>query len=302
MHINTASYWPFWESAVYILMSRMFLRKTILHIHGGGFEQFYQNSGGFSKFLIRGVLNLPNRVIVLSSSWWKFLTKLIPSDSVSIVENFVDSSVFAEFLGDDRHSNDTVTVLFVGGSQAREKGIYDIMNAASVVTKQNKNVLFVFVACSGIKGIAGLFEKKGLAAYSRILGYLQGEEKIRVFVESDIFVLASRIEGLPFALLEAMASGLAVIASSIGAIPDVIHEGKNGFLVEAGDYEAFAERILVLAKDKKLRQEMAESNIARIKDHYEKTIVLQKLESEYDKLLGTELAGIGKNLPKARAF
>ena len=108
------------------------------------------------------------------------------------------------------------------------------------------------------------------------------------------------MEGLPITMLEAMASGLPVIASSVGAIPDVIHDGKNGFLLEAGDYEALAARILVLAKDKKLRQEMAENNITLIKDHYDKTIVLQKLESEYNKLLGTELRDV-KEFAKSRA-
>jgi len=289
VHINTASYWPFWENATYIVISKIFFKKTILHIHGGRFEKFYENSNYLSKFLIRRVINLPNKVIVLSLSWRKFLVKIMPENNIAIIGNFIDPSEFEELQDENRSSNEKVTVLFVGGSGAKEKGLYDVINAIPAVTKQCKNVLFVFVACSGIKGLSTLCEHKGVAAYTRILGFLHGSEKIKVFSESDIFVLPSYAEGLPITMLEAMAAGLPVIASSVGAIPDVLQDGRNGFLIQAGDYSALAEKILLLASDAGLRQEIAQNNIAKIREHYDATVVLQKIRNEYDKLLNKNL-------------
>ena len=73
--------------------------------------------------------------------------------------------------------------------------------------------------------------------------------------EADIFVLPSYREGLPNALLEAMASGCAVVASSVGAIPDIIEDGKNGALITQGDNMQLASSIIKLGSSKKLRED-----------------------------------------------
>jgi glycosyltransferase involved in cell wall biosynthesis len=287
VHINTASYWPFWENALYVIMSRIFLKKTILHIHGGDFEVSYKESNYFLKFLMRGILNSSSTIIVLSSFLKRSLAKLVPEYKISILENFVDPSLFHNMQGENRFFNNTVTVLFLGGGgeNARRKGLYDVIDAASKVTKQCTNVLFLLVACSDIEGLTALCEKKGVSIYTKVLGYLPEHEKTRVFLGSHIFVLPSYSEGLPIAMLEAMAAGLPVIASTVGAIPDVIQDGKNGFLIEPGENEALAEKILILVRDVTLRREMAKNNVAEIREHYSKNMVLLKLQNEYDKLL-----------------
>jgi glycosyltransferase involved in cell wall biosynthesis len=76
-----------------------------------------------------------------------------------------------------------------------------------------------------------------------------------------------------------------VIASSVGAIPDVIEAEKNGFLIKAGDYKTLAKKMLILASDKNLRSKMAENNVELISKNYDKQIVLKKLGNEYDKVL-----------------
>jgi glycosyltransferase involved in cell wall biosynthesis len=97
--------------------------------------------------------------------------------------------------------------------------------------------------------------------------------------------LPSYSEGLPITILEAMATGLPIIASSVGSIPEVIQDGKNGFLIEAGDYKALAEKIKLLIRNKDLRQQMAINNVKKIAANYDKNVVLLQLRNEYDKLL-----------------
>jgi len=283
VHINSASYWVFWENALYALMTKMVGKKVIFHIHGGGFEEFYGKSNPFFKFLIREALMMSDKVLVLSLSWQNFLLKIIPASKISIIENFVDLP-FSNNLKNKSKTTKKFTVLFVGGIGARLKGLFDVIYAAAIVKKKTDKVIFVLIGCSGVKGLRSLCAKEGLMSTVTILDYIHGPNKTKVFEESDIFVLPSYAEGLPITMLEAMAAGLPIIATSVGAIPDVIEDGKNGFLIRAGDYRSLAEKIILLKNNPDLKRRMSENNLAVIKEKYEKTVILNKLDIEYNRL------------------
>jgi glycosyltransferase involved in cell wall biosynthesis len=102
----------------------------------------------------------------------------------------------------------------------------------------------------------------GLGERFRFLGYR--EDPIRVLVASDVFCLSSRFEGLPISLLEAMASGLPVVATKVGGIPSVVTDGKEGRLVPAGDPIALAAAVAEL-RDSGLRTRMATAADERVR-------------------------------------
>lgn len=78
-----------------------------------------------------------------------------------------------------------------------------------------------------------------------------------VYGAMDIMVMPSKIEGLPFALIEGMASGVAVVANAVGGVPEVISHGHNGLLVTPGDSERFVMSVLQLLRDEELRSSIA---------------------------------------------
>jgi len=258
----------------------------LFHIHGGKFDKFYKNNNRLAKFYIREILNMSDRIITLSLTWKNFLESIIPKNKITIIENFVNSSQFTRFEREDNTSKNIITVLFVGGPGAEEKGLYDVFKAIPIVKKKFNNIMFLFVACPSIEKLNIIHEKELITSHTKFLGYIYNEKKIRIFYESDIFILPSYSEGLPITMLEAMAAGLPVIATSVGAIPEVIEDGKNGFLIKTGDYHALAEKILILAKDKKLRQKMGKNNIEKIRKQYGEEVVIKKLNNVYEKLLG----------------
>ena len=94
----------------------------------------------------------------------------------------------------------------------------------------------------------------GLAERFWFLGYR--EDPIRVLVAADVFCLSSRFEGLPIALLEAMAAGLPVVATRVGGMPSVVTDGREGRLVPAGDPAALAAALAEL-RDPDLRSHLA---------------------------------------------
>jgi len=87
-------------------------------------------------------------------------------------------------------------------------------------------------------------------------------------VTSDAFVLSSRFEGMPIAILEAMACGLPVVASDVGGISEVILEGATGFLVPPADTEALAERLGRLVSNADTRRQFGEASYRRAQESF----------------------------------
>lgn len=90
---------------------------------------------------------------------------------------------------------------------------------------------------------------------TKFLGQLSGDELSKSFASGDVFVMPSDSETLGFVVLESMASGVPVVACRAGGIPDLIHEGEDGFFAEPGDIDGYVEKLNLL-RDEKLRKEI----------------------------------------------
>lgn len=106
---------------------------------------------------------------------------------------------------------------------------------------------------------------------------------------ADIFILPSLGEGMPNALLEAMAAGCACIATRIGGIDELITDGETGILVQPGDPVALAAAIDGLAGDKNLSRKLGQAAAAHIRKKYSMTSIAAQYESAYDTLLRKKL-------------
>ena len=109
----------------------------------------------------------------------------------------------------------------------------------------------------------------GIEHCVRLLGPVSGQEKIDTFMKSDMFILPTYAENMPNTILEAMAAGLPVISTAVGAIPELIHQGENGFLIEPGDYQDLANRIEMLMENRELRTMMGAKSLEKVKKKYD---------------------------------
>ena len=101
----------------------------------------------------------------------------------------------------------------------------------------------------------------------------------------DIFVLSSETEGLPVALLEAMAASRPVVATRVGGIPQVIEDGHNGLLISPHDPAGLAKAILTLMEDSTLRESVAREGYRTIEARFSTDVVGQQIVALYDDLL-----------------
>ena len=109
----------------------------------------------------------------------------------------------------------------------------------------------------------------------------------KVYQDADILLFPTVREGFGLAAAEAMACGLPVVATNCSSLPELIDNGKGGFLCPVGDVEAFAEKINLLADSPKLRRKMGEYNRSKV----EKMFTVQRMVSEYKDLFEQVLSG-----------
>jgi glycosyltransferase involved in cell wall biosynthesis len=102
---------------------------------------------------------------------------------------------------------------------------------------------------------------------------------------SDVVALVSQTESAPLTLLEGMSSGLPVVATSVGGIPEIVEDGVNGFLVQPKSPESIAEKILELNSDRDLRRRLGEAARRTVLERYTAEKVVSQYLDIYDKVL-----------------
>jgi glycosyltransferase involved in cell wall biosynthesis len=126
-------------------------------------------------------------------------------------------------------------------------------------------------------------EALGLSAQVRFLGWR--DDVAAIMAITDVSVLASMYEGLPYTLLEAMAAARPVVATDVAGSLEVVEEGQTGFLVPPRDAAALADRIGRLLGDDRLRREMGQAGRNRLEKHFLIEVMVRQVEAVYDDLI-----------------
>jgi glycosyltransferase involved in cell wall biosynthesis len=138
----------------------------------------------------------------------------------------------------------------------KEKAYPDLLRALASALPAEPELHSLIVGQGPLESdIRRLHASLGLGDRCYILGYRR--DVMRILAVSDFFVLASRHEGYPIAVMEAMAAGLPVVATRVGGIPDAVTDGREGLLVEPGDVKALALSIGRISSDAAERATMA---------------------------------------------
>ena len=237
VHIHTASYISFWRSSVFLLAAWCLRRKTVIHVHGGSFKDFYRE---YPKS-VKKILGKCNSVIALTESWKEFFTKEVGLTNVTVVHNVVEPPVLMEKQPDDG----AIHALFLG-LICKDKGIYDLLQAISnhQDTLRGKFRLHI----GGIGETERLMEeidKLQLEELVTFEGWVDGQRKEELLNRCQVFLLPSYVEGLPISILEAMTYGEVVVASRVGGIPEIINE-QTGQLIDPGNVDELGKTLTQL--------------------------------------------------------
>ena len=226
------------RESVILLWCKLLRLPVLVHVHGGRF--LMQKCGNrILLFLIRFIFKSADQIIVLSEIEQETILKLY-GIKASVIYNAVDTTYFVP--DEKKLLGRTKTVLFIGRLH-ESKGLNDIVDAFRLLYPK---VRFRFILCG-----EGKLKHYLVNSLTEIMGsdfvfhgVVAGEKKKSIFHESEIFILPSRYgEGLPIALLEAMASGLIPVVTDDGSMTTIIKNNENAFLVSKNDPHNIAQRM-----------------------------------------------------------
>lgn len=258
VHINMAPRGSTFRKMIYIFAARRLKKNVVVHLHGSGYDDFFQSLPSILRWLVRKCLSSSDKLIVLGDYWADFAGSQlrVPRDRICIVNNGVPEA--------DRRADLTGTpprMIFLGQLGTR-KGVDILITSMVLLKTRNVDCQLTVGGGGDLEGFRKLAAEKGVGDRITFLGWV-GEEAVHdLLVTSDVFVLPSRAENQPVAILEAMARGLPVVSTKIGAIPEQVLDGNSGYLVPPGDAEALADALAKLLTDPRRRQEFGNAAYA----------------------------------------
>ncbi len=174
--------------------------------------------------------------------------------------DFVPSSVFS------RKRPEPPPYIFFAGFPYQIKGVDVLIRAFNLISRDFPAVRLKIIGhCSDLSLYRDLAGDNSAIEFNKGVPY---SEIISQFENCLFFVLASRSEGLPRAIIDAMSAGKAVIGSRVGGIPELVQDGVNGFLFESENHEMLAEKMRTLLSDERLRQEMEDAGYRLVQEQY----------------------------------
>lgn len=166
---------------------------------------------------------------------------------------------------------DTFGYLAVGNIKP-EKGFEDLLDAASILRSQTSRARFVIFIAGGVSDHAYhanlLAQHRSLKLNGTVTFLGSRSDMPALYSAADAFVLSSRKEGLPMVLLEAMSAGLPVVATAVGAVPEVIRHGQEGLVTDAASPQALAAAMKQLLDSPELRTSLSQAGKLRVTTQY----------------------------------
>jgi len=286
VHMN-ASLDPksYWRDLVYSIVARLLGRHVVNQIHGGAMPQDFFRGNAFLTWILRRFLVSSDVVTVLSSAELMAYRAFDARIKVHLVPNAIDPAGLADEVR-SYNTNSPLKLVYVG-RLVRAKGLFEIVEALMELKRAGREFKLSIAGGGPDQGeLMAASERAGLGDSVQFLGSVFAAEKRRLWLESDLFVFPSYMEGLPYSLLEAMAAGCVPITTPVAAIPDVMRDGEHGLFVPVKDAGALAIAVAALDDDRECLMRMAKAARRRVLERYTVARLAEDFRELYDGCLG----------------
>ncbi|MFA4646420.1 glycosyltransferase family 4 protein [Pyrococcus kukulkanii] len=270
-------------------------KATLLTTHSISFyhESSLWKALGLTFPLFSHYLSFLHKIIAVSNSAKAFIEHFTDVP-VEVIPNGVDDELFKPLSEDEKADVkeklglEGRVVLYVSRMSPR-KGPHVLLNAFQRIVEEIDDVTLVMVGTGEMLPFLKAQAKfLGIERRVRFLGYVPGEILPKLYASADVFVLPSiTSEAFGIVILEAMASGVPVVATTVGGIPEVVRESESGILVPPGDEVALKRAIIKILSDKNLANKLGKAGRKAVEKEYSWKVVVEKIEKVYEEVLNS---------------
>ncbi|MBK9637316.1 MAG: glycosyltransferase family 4 protein [Bacteroidetes bacterium] len=274
----------FIKDSLYILLSRVFCKKLVLHLRGSEFKIWMDRSSFLTRFYVKLIFRFCTGVIVLGNNLRYLFEGFFPEDKIFVAPNGADYIIPKRTLTDS-----TITQLLYLGNLQSSKGIEDVIESIRLLPIEIKNKVEVNV-------LGGWRDEQTKQRCLEKINKNQlpiiihspdkSEQKLQMMSNADIFIFPPRApEGHPWVIVEAMAAGLPIISTDRGAIIESVKHEENGFIVPLSDPQAIANYIQELINFPEKRQRMGQNSRKHYLTNFTEVAMVENLTHIFHKVI-----------------
>jgi len=254
LHLNLGIQGSTWRKLILAGVAQIIHVPYVLHLHGAQYQEFWTDAPTRRNRATAWLFAHAAQVIVLGTPWQKFVLSRVPQigSRIVIVPNAAPRPALPH-----RGGGDLVHILFLGRIGDR-KGVPQLGEALSRM-RGDPSWRATIAGDGHVEAARAKAKEAGLDDRVQIPGWVGPDQVAELLANADIMVLPSFNENLPISVIEAMAAGLAVVATPVGAVEDIITDDVNGLLVPPGDVDALTVALQRLVADPQLRARLGKA-------------------------------------------
>jgi len=299
LHFNGISYW-FFKKRIYpaphIITIHHLVVDAIRNNNLGLISRVRDISGENSLFIPsieKRCLHSADKIIAVSNFTKEQIIKnyKINPSKIEVVYNGIDLDGYTFPQEDLRETRKQLNlpekpvILFVGRVDDPRKGLDLLLRAFKKVLERVEAILLV-VGKGDQTEVRKLANSLGISRNVIFAGFIDDATLKKCYALCDIYVCSSRLEGFGLTVLEAMIAGKLVVATNVGAIPEIVKNGENGILVGLGDVDGMSKAICTFLHNEKLVGNIFGKNINYIEERFSWTKSAKEIERLYMQLAG----------------
>ena len=299
IHFNGLSYFFLQKKLLncpHFLTVHHLVIDAIEHSSSNKLTRFFDFRGENSFFMPifeKWALNSVDRIIAVSNFTKNQIISYyhLKEEKIEVIYNGVDSTLSnfdeqeLEAVRNHYNLSNKPIILFVGRVDDPRKGLDFLLKAFKQVLEQTDAILLI-VGRGNQKYPRKIVKSLGISQNTRFVGFVDSITLKKIYALCSVYTCPSRLEGFGLTLLEALIAGKPIVATDVGAIPEIITNNSNGLLVESGNIKDFADAIMKCLHDKKYLESAKKKNERDIKNKFNWEKNASKIQIIYKNAIG----------------